>query len=79
MQEVLFTDVLFDAAFISSLITLIMFLLGHYVYKLDKTELIITSLFVFSFMAFVVVCCNYLSGFGMIVWFLFLITVLMLG
>lgn len=79
MQEVVFNEVLFDAIFASSLVTFVMLLLGYYVYKFEKAELIITSLFSFSFVFLVIICCNYVSGFGMIVWLLFFIAVLMLG
>ena len=79
MKEVLFTEVLFEAALLSSLVTFIMFLFGRYVYEFDKKVLIINSLFIFTFMSLVIVCCNYVSGMGMIIWFLFLISVLILG
>ena len=79
MQEIIFTKVLFDAAFFSSLITFVMFLLGRYVYEFKKTELIVTSLFTFSSVSSIIICCSYISGFGMIVWLLFLIAALMLG
>ena len=79
MQEIIFSDVVSDAVLVSSLVTFVMLLLGRYVYEFNKKELIPISLFVFSFVALVVICCNYISGFGMIVWFLFLIAVLMLG
>ena len=79
MQEIIFTDVLFDAAFSASLVTFVMFLFGHYVYEFDKKDLFASSLFIFSFVSLVVVCCNYVSGIGMIIWFLFLISVLILG
>ena len=79
MREVLFTDVMFDATLAASLVTFIMFLFGRYVYEFDKKDLFASSLFVFTFTSLVVVCCNYVSGMGMIVWFLFLISVLVLG
>ena len=78
-QEVVFNEVLFDAALASSLVTFVMFLLGRYVYKFEKTELIVTSLFCFSLVSLIIISCNYVSGFGMIVWLFFFIAVLMLG
>lgn len=79
MQEVLFADVMFDATLAASLVTFIMFLFGRYVYEFGKKDLFVSSLFVFTFTSLVIVCCNYVSGIGMIVWFLFLISVLVLG
>lgn len=79
MKEVLFSDIVSDAAFFAFLVSFVMFLLGYYVYDFRKSDLIAISLLQFSFVALVIICCSYISGFGMIVWFLFLIAALMIG
>ena len=79
MKEVLFSEIVSDAAFFAFLVSFAMFILGRYVYDFTKSDLIAISLFTFSFVTLIVICCSYISGFGMIVWFLFLIAALMIG
>ena len=72
LKEVLFTEILIEASLISLLVVFIMGLIGHYIYEFKKSEILISSCLIFSFVTLILLGCHYISGFGMIVWFLFL-------
>ncbi len=79
MKEVLFTEILIEASLISLLVVFIMGLIGHYIYEFKKSEVLISSCLIFSFVTLIILGCHYISGFAIIVWFLFLILLLIVN